>query len=99
MAFTEALLLLKTPQVRLSASVQQTIGLAAAKLLEKIQQKKQLWADARLQIGRQIHRFVHSCSHCKTYDLRRRPVRRWPSRQSLCPQEVRQPESGICGRR
>ena len=83
MAFCEALLLLTTSQVRLLASVQQTIGIAAAKLLEKIQQKKQLWVDATLRIGEQMDRFVVSCSHSKTYHLGRRRAL-WLSTVLLC---------------
>ena len=63
--------------------MQQTIGIAAAKLLEKIQQKKQLWVDARLRIGEQMDRFVVSCSHSKPYHLRRRHAL-WLSTVLLC---------------
>jgi len=40
MAFCEALLLLETSRARRTASVQQTLGIAAAELLEEIRQKK-----------------------------------------------------------
>jgi hypothetical protein len=72
MTFCEALQLLKTSRVRRTASVQQTIGIAAAELLEEIQQKKQLWVDATLRIGEQMNRFIVSCSYSKTYHLGRR---------------------------
>jgi hypothetical protein len=38
MAFCEALLLLRTSRLRRTAAVQQAIGIAAAELLEEIQQ-------------------------------------------------------------
>ncbi len=55
MAFCEALLLLRTSRVRRTVSLQQTIGIAAAELLEEIQQSKQLWVDATLRIGEQTN--------------------------------------------
>ena len=83
MAFCEPLLLLRTSRVRRTASVQQTIGIAAAELLEEIQQRKQLWVDATLRIGEQMDRFVVSCSPSKTYHLGRRHAL-WLSTVLLC---------------
>ena len=63
--------------------MQQAIGIAAAELLEEIQQRKQLWVDATLRIGGQMDRFVVSCSHGKTYHLGRRHAL-WLSTVLLC---------------
>jgi hypothetical protein len=83
MAFCEALLLLRISRLRRTASVQQAIGIAAAELLEEIQQRKQLWVDATLRIGERMDRFVVSCSHSKIYHLGRRHVL-WLSTVLLC---------------
>jgi hypothetical protein len=83
MAFCGPLLLLRTSRVRRTASLQQTIEIAAAELLEEIQQRKQLWDDATLRIGEQMDRFVISCSHSKTYHLGRRHAL-WLSTVLLC---------------
>ena len=83
MAYSEALLSLRTSRVRRTALVQQTIGIAAPELLEEIQQRKQLWVDATLRIGEQMNRFVVSCSHSKSYPLGRRHAL-WLSIVLLC---------------
>jgi hypothetical protein len=82
MAFCEALLLLRTSRVRRTVSLQQTIGIAAAELLEEIQQK-QLWVDATLRIGEQMDRFVVSCTHRKPYHLGRHHAL-WLSTVLIC---------------
>jgi len=69
--------------VRRAASAQQTIGTAAAELLEEIQQRKQLWVDAPLRIGKQMDRLVVSRSFSKTYHLDRRHAL-WLSTVLLC---------------
>ena len=83
MALCDALLLLRTPRASRKVSLQQTIGIAAAELLEEIQQRKQLWVDARLRIGEQMARFVVSCTHSKTYHLGRYHAL-WLSTVLLC---------------
>jgi hypothetical protein len=78
--------------------MQQTLGIAAAELLEEIRQKKQLWVDAWLRIGEQMDRFVVSCGHSKTYFLGRRHAL-WLSTVLICfsltvpAQTITQPEN------
>jgi hypothetical protein len=83
MAYSEALLSLRTSRVRRTALVQQTIGIAAAELLEEIQQRKQLWVDATLRIGEQMNRFVVSRSHSEAYHPDRRYAL-WLSTVLIC---------------
>jgi len=98
MVFCEALLLLGTSRARRTASVQQTLGIAAAELLEEIRQKKRLWVDAWLRIGEQMDHFDVSCSHSKTYYLGRRHAL-WLSTVLICfsltapAQTITQPEN------
>jgi len=61
----------------------QIIGIAAAELLEEIQQRKQLSVDATPRIGEQMDRLVVSFSHCKTYHLGPRHAL-WLSTVLLC---------------
>src|SRR5258708_39166809 len=62
------------------SSVQQTIGIAAAELLEEIRQTQQLWVDAKLRSE------TNGSFCCFTHSQRRLPPKPTPSFVALgCP--------------
>jgi hypothetical protein len=83
MAVCEALLLLRISRVRRTVSLQQTIRIAAAKLLGKSNRGSSSGLMPTLRIGEQMDRFVISCSHSKPYHLGRRYAL-WLSTFLLC---------------
>src|SRR5882672_6410001 len=68
-SFSRGIAVLKNIACARDSSGQKTIGIAAAELLEEMQQTQQLSVDVKLRIGEQMDRFVVSCSHSKTYHL------------------------------